>query len=179
MKTSRPDMLLITGDLTKDGEYASHEYVKNRLDELKALGIDIYVIPGNHDRGEQSGARSFDGSSYTKVPTFNNEQFKSYYADYGYNSDIQDPNSLSYVCEPFPGLCLIGIDSGVDGVLSEATIDWVCQKAADARNNGLKPVAMMHHALVPHITNANAFVSTFVVNQNQVGDQSYEAIKDR
>ena len=30
-----PDILLITGDLTKDGEYDSHVYVESRLRELK------------------------------------------------------------------------------------------------------------------------------------------------
>ncbi len=175
----KPDMVLITGDLTKDGEVASHQYVRDRLDQLKAAGIPSYVIPGNHDRGEQSLALSFNGSKSTPVPTLSNAEFKSFYQDYGYNSELQDDASLSYVCEPFEGLCLIGIDSGVNGVLQESTIDWVCQQAADACNRGLTPIAMMHHALVPHVTNADAFVSTFVVNQDYSGDQSYEEIKKR
>ena len=175
----KPDMVLITGDLTKDGEVASHQYVRDRLDQLKAAGIATYVIPGNHDRGEQSLALSFNGSQSTRVPTLSNAEFKSFYQDYGYSSELQDEASLSYVCEPFDGLCLIGIDSGVDGVLQESTIDWVCQQAADASNRGLTPIAMMHHALVPHVTNADAFVSTFVVNQDYSGDQSYEEIKKR
>lgn len=32
-------LVLITGDLTKDGETVSHEYVVKKLDELKAAGI--------------------------------------------------------------------------------------------------------------------------------------------
>ena len=31
----RPDLLLITGDLSKDGEVASHEYVIAKLDNLR------------------------------------------------------------------------------------------------------------------------------------------------
>ena len=47
----KPDLVLITGDLTKDGERLSHAYVKGKLDELRASGIRTLVIPGNHDRG--------------------------------------------------------------------------------------------------------------------------------
>ena len=44
----KPDLVLITGDLTKDGEQLSHKYVVNKLDELYAVGIPTLVIPGNH-----------------------------------------------------------------------------------------------------------------------------------
>ena len=49
IKTIQPKLVLITGDLTKDGETVSHEYVVKKLDELKAAGIMTLVIPGNHD----------------------------------------------------------------------------------------------------------------------------------
>ena len=35
IKTSKPDLVLITGDLTKDGEQLSHQYVISKLDELR------------------------------------------------------------------------------------------------------------------------------------------------
>lgn len=45
------DILLITGDLTKDGEYLSHQYVSQQLSALKERlpKLQILVIPGNHD----------------------------------------------------------------------------------------------------------------------------------
>ena len=54
--TTSPDLVLITGDLTKDGEQVSHEYVISKLDELRASGIQVLVIPGNHDRGANRNA---------------------------------------------------------------------------------------------------------------------------
>ena len=55
----RPDAFLICGDLTRDGEPESHEYVVNKLTEVKDEGIPVFVIPGNHDYayGEEDGFR--------------------------------------------------------------------------------------------------------------------------
>jgi 3',5'-cyclic AMP phosphodiesterase CpdA len=47
----KPDLLLITGDLTKDGEQVSHQLVVKQLDRLRASGIRVLVIPGDHDLG--------------------------------------------------------------------------------------------------------------------------------
>ena len=49
--TQRPDIVLIPGDITKDGEKVSHEYVTRELSRLTAVGIKVYVVPGNHDIG--------------------------------------------------------------------------------------------------------------------------------
>ena len=45
----RPDLFLICGDLTKDGELASYRYLTQRLDRLTEAGIKVLVVPGNHD----------------------------------------------------------------------------------------------------------------------------------
>ena len=70
----KPDLVLITGDLTKDGEQLSHKYVISKLDELRKVGIPTLVIPGNHDRGAQAqtNAVSFDGASTTAVAVADN-----------------------------------------------------------------------------------------------------------
>ncbi len=52
----RPGLVLMTGDMTKDGELLSHQYVVSKLDELRAVGIKTLVIPGNHDRGNNINA---------------------------------------------------------------------------------------------------------------------------
>ena len=64
----KPDLVLITGDLTKDGEQLSHKYVISRLDELRKVGIPTLVIPGNHD----TNAVSFDGATTTAVAVADN-----------------------------------------------------------------------------------------------------------
>lgn len=157
----KPDLLLLTGDLTKDGELLSHQYVAGRLKELKAAGVKVYVIPGNHDI-DNSSAESYNGATTTKVESVTCEGFASLYADYGYSNTTRDPNSLSYAAEPVEGLMLIGIDSHT-GALPSGTLDWVCKQAQKAYNEGKQVIAMMHHPLFPHILGADMYVSSATV----------------
>lgn len=162
LKTMAPDLVLITGDLTKDGERASHEYVAEKLKELPAT-TKVLVIPGNHDRGT-SNAKIYDGATATNAEVLDDAGIASAYASFGYGPDSRrDDASLTYACEPFPGLVVIGIDSK-NGSLAAATVDFICSEATAARAAGKQVIAMMHHALIPHITNADTFVGTAVIN---------------
>lgn len=46
-----PDILLVSGDLTKDGEQECHAALAKQLQQLQqdVPGLKIYVINGNHD----------------------------------------------------------------------------------------------------------------------------------
>lgn len=168
----RPGLVLISGDLTKDGEQVSHEYVTSKLDELRAIGIKTLVIPGNHDRGSNSDAVYYDGESTTAATVATNEWFATQYANYGYGvSSEREGTTLTYACEPITGLVVIGIDSGTDGNVSETILDWVVEKATAARASGKKVIAMMHHPLMPHFTGVDNFVSTAVVG-------NYETVRN-
>lgn len=165
----KPDLLLLTGDLTKDGELLSHQYVATRLNELIEAGVKVYVIPGNHDI-DNSNAESYNGATTKKVSSITSEGFATLYANYGYSGTTRDPNSLSYVCEPVDGLVLIGIDSHT-GALSSGTLSWVCQQAQKAYNEGKQVIAMMHHPLFPHILGADMYVSSATVS-------NYETVRN-
>ena len=168
----RPGLVLISGDLTKDGEQVSHEYVTSKLDELRTIGIKTLVIPGNHDRGSNSDAVYYDGESTTAATVATNEWFATQYANYGYGvSSEREGTTLTYACEPITGLVVIGIDSGTDGNVSETTLNWVVEKATAARASGKKVIAMMHHPLIPHFAGVDNFVSTAVVG-------NYETVRN-
>lgn len=172
----RPDLVLITGDLTKDGERLSHAYVKGKLDELRASGIQTLVIPGNHDRGDNVDAVVYDGAVSTPAEVATDEWFATLYADYGYGETSErEPTTLTYACEPVGDLVVIGIDSGIDGVLSEETLSWVTDKAKAAATSGKHVIAMMHHPLIPHVTKAEMLVPTYVVSGH---DHIREALID-
>lgn len=173
IKTAKPDLVLITGDLTKDGEQLSHQYVISKLDELRDLGIKTLVIPGNHDRWASGNAVYYDGDETRKADTADNSWFAEQYANYGYGEGSErEPNTLTYACEPIDGLVVIGIDSGTDGSWSETTLDWITTLASTARKNGKQVIAMMHHPLLPHFTGVENFVETTAVTD-------YERMRNR
>ena len=73
--SKKPQFVLISGDLTKDGEgLSSHELLQKRLYDLKAQGIQTYVVPGNHDINN-SHARSFHGATTKQVKSAQKEDF--------------------------------------------------------------------------------------------------------
>ena len=172
MLSEKPDMVLITGDLTKDGELLSHQYVAGQLNRLREAGIKTFVIPGNHDFGSKH-ALIFDGDQSSKAEVVSREQFTELYRNHGYGAEsLRDETSLSYCCEPVEGLLLIGLDSGTDGRLEESTLQWACQQAAQAQQQGKYVLAMMHHALLPHFNEENQMLPLSVV-------QNYETVRNR
>ena len=49
VREDRPDVLLVSGDLTKDGELECHQVIAERLQQLEkdVPGLKVYVINGN------------------------------------------------------------------------------------------------------------------------------------
>lgn len=163
-QAQRPEVVLIPGDLTKDGELVSHRLVADTLlKPLREAGIKVYVIPGNHDVNNPH-AVSFDQDSTYRTATVTAEDFAHIYQDYGYNEAIaRDPYSLSYVTQLNDSLRLIAIDACryqdndfklnscvTGGRIQPQTLAFIEQQAAAARQDKCTLIGMMHHGLVSH-----------------------------
>ncbi|MEI7489833.1 MAG: metallophosphoesterase [Bacteroidota bacterium] len=155
---AKPDLVLIPGDLTKDGELVCHNSVHTYLEQLIQAGIKVRVITGNHDIFNPHSYQ-YDGATQTRVANIGPAQFRSIYYDCGYSDALYtDPNSLSYVSEPLPNLWLIAIDcckydSVIDtiytaGAIRPGTMKWVLDRMAEAALKGKTVFGMMHHGLV-------------------------------
>lgn len=153
---------IIPGDLTKDGELASHQLMARHLAKLERHGIQAFVVPGNHDLHNPHAVR-FDGADTCRVPNIGWRTFRSLYQRFGYGQALEcDRDSLSYVAEPVRGLWLLAIDSTdscqneelgypeVGGKLSSNTLAWVQAKLQQAQARGKKVVAFMHHGVNPN-----------------------------
>ena len=175
------DVLLICGDLTKDGEKIGHERVSRMLGKALQAGLKTFVIPGNHDI-RNPFAKYFDGDTTSPAEGVTAEEFASIYHDFGYGDDhLRDPNSLSYVCEPVPGLTLLAIDASqyekntyiahgdardasiVGGAIKPSTLDWLLTQTDEAKGKGNQVIAMMHQQLINHIDNLDTMVSTAAI----------------
>jgi hypothetical protein len=155
----KPDILLITGDLTKDGEKQSHETMQGLLHLLENTGIKVFVIPGNNDI-LNSGAVSYSSISTGNITA---SQFAEFYGDFGYKDALyRDANSLSYISQPCARLWILGIDASqyiydnikgtysVKPVLNPLTLAWIQVKMVEAQENGIKVLAMMHYGIIEH-----------------------------
>jgi hypothetical protein len=160
LKRDKPDIVLIPGDLTKDGEKVSHEAVARMLQQLTDCGIKVFVIPGNHDINNPE-ARTYDGDNESKTPIIQAGDFSKIYGNFGYKSAIcRDPNSLTYISQPYKGLWILGIDDCkykdntnlaiVAGVIKPATMTWILAKLQEAKQKNITVLSMLHHGIVEH-----------------------------
>lgn len=154
VKAAHPDALLIVGDLTKGSEVESHEYVLNKLTEMRSAGIPVYVIPGNRDRGWLEDARKYINNTYVDADMIDNDTFAELYQDYGYGASSERyQESLTYITEPFEGLTLLCLDDGIWCTPKDDAIDWICQQAKTAQEKGNQVLMMTHHMIMPHYYN--------------------------
>jgi 3',5'-cyclic AMP phosphodiesterase CpdA len=158
----KPDILLIPGDLTKDGEKISHRTMAKILRQISGYGIKVFVIPGNHDINNPE-AVAYNGNNSSPTPTISAPDFATIYSDFGYKNAIcRDIHSLSYICEPFYKVWILGIDdckydmngsvATVSGVIREGTMEWIRERLAEAKRRNITVLAMMHHGIMEHYT---------------------------
>jgi 3',5'-cyclic AMP phosphodiesterase CpdA len=185
VKQENPSFLLITGDLTKDGEKICHQEMANYLKALKTSGIQTYVIPGNHDVLNY-GASSYLTDTAVSIANVTPQEFTSIYADYGYNQAIaKDTASLSYVVEPSDGLWLIAMDacrykensktntSTTGGKFSANTLAWIESQLKLAKANNKVVIGMVHHGVLEHFTGEKAFFSDYVLDDYKKVDSIF------
>lgn len=178
--------VLIPGDLTKDGELESHKALAARLEAFeKETGIQVLVIPGNHDINN-SKAVTFESGVKEPAEKTSPEQFAEIYANLGY--DLADSafvpeegkkgGMLSYAAT-LGDYRLIAIDSCMysedngaegnehmtDGRIADGLLDWIVEECAKAEEQGLTVVGMQHHNLIPHIEIEDATLWAFVVQE--------------
>ncbi len=179
-----PTVVLLTGDLTHNGERLSHERMAQHLMRMKQQGIQPLVIPGNHDCNNPY-ARCFDSDRTVPTATVTREEFAQIYREFGYGkTSMRDTASLSYCCEPFKDVVIIGIDSNMDeqntltcrgdnadtyhngGRIKPETLQWVIDRASEARKQGKQVIAMMHHHLVPHFDQEERLLTNYIIKRH-------------
>ena len=175
VEEEHPSFLIIPGDLTKDGEKVCHEKFAMYLKTIEDSGIQVYVVPGNHDVLNSSTC-SYSGDTTTSIPNVTASEFASIYSQFGYGEAIaRDPNSLSYIVEPVPGLWLFALDACkysentatktyTGGKFSTETLNWVESKLKEAKSNNKMAIGMMHHGILEHYSGQKQFFGEYVVD---------------
>lgn len=168
------DVLLIPGDITKDGEKQSHLDFRKKLQPLIDKGVKIYVIPGNHDINIPRPVR-FEADKTYPTDNISPEDFSRIYADCGYADAIKrDTASLSYVAKLNDKTWLLAIDvckyqeykdqTISSGRLLPETEKWAAEILAEAQKKNIRVIGMMHHGLVEHIMMQSYLFKDYLVD---------------
>lgn len=153
----KPDALILGGDLTFNGEKKSHEELVTLLEPLKAAGIQVLVIPGNHDI-ENPYAYGYNNNQKTYQKTIEPQDFQKIYADYGYKAAAyKDKASLSYLYKASKDVWLMLLDTqkyeynssfGLAGgsTIRKDTLTWMQQMFAKANKEGALIIPITHQS---------------------------------
>lgn len=118
-----PDVLVLSGDISFNGEKKSHEELADVLKKIKKAGIPVLVLPGNHDLYSDR-AVAFSGKYIYGVENVDEVAFKEIYKDFGYsNANLRGKNSLSYVHRLNDSLWVLMVDSNTKDYPGGITLD--------------------------------------------------------
>lgn len=151
---ARPDVLILSGDLTVNGERINHEELASCLGEIEAAGIPVLVIPGNHDINNPNAA-SYFGDVKSAADTVSPREFWEIYRSFGYDEAADyAPDSMSYlyILNDTTWLimldtCIYETENEVDGEVREGTLQWMEQCLRSAYTQGITVIPVGHHNL--------------------------------
>lgn len=155
--SDQPDFLIITGDLTFNGEKLSHRSLADILETIKKKGVYPLVIPGNHDI-LNAHAIDYSKEELYYTPYITDDEFKEIYHDFGYSdASSLDDASLSYLFKVNDKLWFFMLDSNTYeknnmfapsslGSIKDATVDWMNRELA-AKGDDTEVIVFMHHPL--------------------------------
>jgi|LSQX01.3.fsa_nt_gb 3',5'-cyclic AMP phosphodiesterase CpdA len=151
-KDKETNIVIMPGDLSKNGEYESHISLIKDLQKLKEAGKEIYVLTARHDFNDNP--HCYQGAEKPTIKGTKREELPELYAEFGYNQAIAvDEISLSYVAEIAPKLRLLAINSDgtaeKKGYIDERLYSWLKEQIDIAKADGCKIIAMNHYPIIP------------------------------
>lgn len=156
----KPDIVLLTGDLTFNGEIGSHQQLAQLLTQITKQNIPVAVIPGNHDI-DNIYTKGYGQDDYFDVDNIDAQTFREIYHNLGYQlASATHAGSLSYRIDLNDDYVLLMMDSnaheltkmtlGAGGFFTDSTMQWLKQQLSDIQSQGKIPLVAMHHNLAIH-----------------------------
>ena len=148
----QPDALIVTGDLSFNGEKKSHEALADWFGTVEQAEIPVWVIPGNHDINTSSPV-GFSEEMYYGVAAASPEDFSLIYADY------MEPGEagFSYLAKVSSSLWVAMTDvswyqdqAQTFGIFTARHDAWLEKALKQAHAEGVHVVAATHHSLLAH-----------------------------
>ena len=170
----KPAAIIVTGDVTFNGELISAQKFAEIFDRLKET--KLLVLPGNHDIYD-GWARSFRGTNQLYAHQISPEDWRNIFKKSYDCAHSKDPYSLAYSVKLNSQYLLLLLDSNIygsheasgapttEGQLGEEQILWLQRQLEQAKKEGLRPLLFLHHNLYVHNPAVNR---GFVLNNAQL-----------
>ncbi len=150
---NRSEFVIISGDITSNGDYESHKEIISMLRKLKARGKKVYVITATHDFKKNGEANAYSGDDRITIPAATREELFEMYREFGPDEAISvHRESMSYIVQLCDGYRLFALNddtnrNGKSG-FSDECFEWIKNNAENAHKENQFIVAMTHHPLI-------------------------------
>lgn len=175
--------VFILGDVTNDGEMASHIEFRDKLYELKKKK-DVYIITATHDWCCDENPRRFEGeNTYHDVPVMKSSDLPEFYKDFGPKQAIDSfLTKIGTICytvqlsDRVRVLCLNDDKNDENHAgFSEPCFKWIEKQIKQADNDGCLIIGIEHHLLMPHASPLICVGSVCVANREAVASRLADA----
>lgn len=189
--------LVISGDLSSNGEYQAHVELAQRLEKFEAeTGIQVLVINGNHDINKKQ-AETFVNGKREAARFTTPEEFREIYKNLGYDLACTEyepstgkANTLSYAVRDgkyrfimidtaaySPEVTKDGSEFGeTRGCMTDECLQWVLGQIEEAKANGEEPITVQHHTFAYHFKAEYTILRGFVIdNWQYIGETLADA----
>ncbi|WP_054739797.1 metallophosphoesterase [Cellulosilyticum ruminicola] len=153
VREAKPNALILSGDLTFNSDENSHKDMVQKLSALQEAGINVLVLPGNHDI-DYPYVYKYEGKNAIRMEGISPKIFKALYKDFGYNQAIaKDKASFSYVyelAEDFWVMCIDSHAKGYEEMILDKTLSWAQKQLQKAQQNNIKVMMVTHENILSH-----------------------------
>lgn len=151
-----PSALVLCGDNTLNGEYINHVELAEKLHALQEKGVQVLIIPGNHDIQNENAATYFEADREKAEYLHSAQEFLEIFHEFGYDQAVsRDEASLSYVYALDETHWMMMLDScqyedynHVNGRIRPETLQWMEQWLETAKERQIAVVPVAHHNLL-------------------------------
>ncbi|MBR3817814.1 MAG: metallophosphoesterase [Clostridia bacterium] len=148
------DVVIIPGDLSKNGEKESHKSFLKELYKLKESGKKIFVITAGHDYNEYSYGYKNDERIQVEGTPF--EELFEMYRDFGYGDALSfDKRTNSYIAQITDGVRMLAINcdsfNNPKGTMDDELMKWAEVQLCKAKEDNCSVFAICHYPIIPSV----------------------------
>ncbi len=148
------DIVVIPGDLTKNGEKESHKSFIRELNKLKEIGKKIYLITAGHDYNDVS--YGYKGTERVDVEGTSFDELFDFYRSFGYDQALAfDKRTHSYIAEIADKVRMLAINcdsyNNPKGAMDEELFAWAEKQLTKAKEDNCSVFAICHYPVIPSV----------------------------